>query len=307
MPAPIVPALIAAGSSLASSGINAASQASMNKKTRKWNEKMHALQRQESLADYHMQNEYNHPSSQMARLKAAGLNPNLVYGNGATTESASIKPAGVEGWSPDAPQVNLGAAASAGISAYYDSQISSQTVDNLRKQNTVIANEALLKEAQTLATIAGTDMTKFDLEQKNRLKDISAQAAELNLRKMETDMEQTRANTKYTLDENDRKAAMQASTLQQAVENILTSRLTRTKIEAEKAHIRQQIENLKNDNKIKELEIKLREQGVNPGDPAWWRILNKAIPSLPGIPQNEAGRQGARDGFRRGFLNPRPQ
>lgn len=27
-------------------------------------------------------NEYNNPSSQMARLKAAGLNPNLVYGSG---------------------------------------------------------------------------------------------------------------------------------------------------------------------------------------------------------------------------------
>lgn len=31
---------------------------------------------------WHMQNEYNHPKAQMERLKEAGLNPNLVYGEG---------------------------------------------------------------------------------------------------------------------------------------------------------------------------------------------------------------------------------
>ena len=39
--------------------------------------------------------EYNTPANQMARLKAAGLNPNLVYGNGADAQfSGSVSPSG---------------------------------------------------------------------------------------------------------------------------------------------------------------------------------------------------------------------
>ena len=45
-----------------------------------------------NLQMWHMQNAYNDPSQQMARLKAAGLNPNLVYGKGATTTAGSPTP-----------------------------------------------------------------------------------------------------------------------------------------------------------------------------------------------------------------------
>ena len=37
-------------------------------------------------------NDYNSPLKQMERLKAGGLNPNLVYGNGATTTANNITP-----------------------------------------------------------------------------------------------------------------------------------------------------------------------------------------------------------------------
>lgn len=48
---------------------------------------------QKELFDY--QNAYNSPSAQMERLKAAGLNPNLIYG--------SQSPAGNSGNVPSAP------------------------------------------------------------------------------------------------------------------------------------------------------------------------------------------------------------
>ena len=59
-----------------------------------------ALKRQK-LADkqnirfWNMQNQYNHPSQQMERLRKAGLNPNLIYGSsvaGATGSAGSIAP-----------------------------------------------------------------------------------------------------------------------------------------------------------------------------------------------------------------------
>ena len=37
-----------------------------------------------AIEDRDFENAYNHPKQQMQRLKEAGLNPNLVYGNGAT-------------------------------------------------------------------------------------------------------------------------------------------------------------------------------------------------------------------------------
>lgn len=47
--------------------------------TKKQNKRL----REEQQADWEKQMEYNSPKSQMDRLKEAGLNPNLVYGNGA--------------------------------------------------------------------------------------------------------------------------------------------------------------------------------------------------------------------------------
>jgi len=71
------PTALAAAAGLASQGINAISQGSLNRKTRQWNEAMYQKQRTDALADWARTNEYNAPLQQMARLKAAGLSPTL--------------------------------------------------------------------------------------------------------------------------------------------------------------------------------------------------------------------------------------
>lgn len=56
--------------------------------TRETNEQNAALAREQmewSSAQIDKQNEYNSPVQQMARYQAAGLNPNLIYGNGASS------------------------------------------------------------------------------------------------------------------------------------------------------------------------------------------------------------------------------
>lgn len=67
----MIPALIAAGATIAGGLINNAG----NKK-----ESELAYKRQLQLMNY--QNDYNNPVNQMKRLKQAGLNPNMVYGSG---------------------------------------------------------------------------------------------------------------------------------------------------------------------------------------------------------------------------------
>ena len=92
MPIPLVAAGIAAAAgAIGSAGVNAYSAGKMNKRAERFSNEMYAKQRADALSDWHMQNAYNDPSAQMARLQAAGLNPNLVYGNGATTEAGSVR------------------------------------------------------------------------------------------------------------------------------------------------------------------------------------------------------------------------
>jgi len=108
IPAAAIPAAITAGASVVSQGINAVSQGSMNRKTRQWNERMYARQREDALADWARTNEYNAPLQQMARLKQAGLNPNLVYDKGADNTSAMVRGTEAKSWDPKAPAFDLG-------------------------------------------------------------------------------------------------------------------------------------------------------------------------------------------------------
>ena len=68
----------------------------------KYNKKLQDNAFAHNVEMWNMQNAYNSPSSQMERLQAAGLNPNLVYGNGGATNTASDYPKYQAG---EAPQV----------------------------------------------------------------------------------------------------------------------------------------------------------------------------------------------------------
>lgn len=77
--------LLDAGTSLLGSIFGASSQASANRA----NMRLAKYQNEWNLEQWNRENEYNSPIRQMERLKAAGLNPNLVYGSGASAGSAS--------------------------------------------------------------------------------------------------------------------------------------------------------------------------------------------------------------------------
>jgi hypothetical protein len=264
---------IMAGASLLGTGITASAQGKMNKKTREWNEKMYALQRGHSLADWTMQNEYNSPAKQMERLKMAGLNPNMVYGKGTIdNQTGSVRSTEVKSWNPESPKFDLGAAAQAGLSAYYDVEVKKAQIDNLKAQNTSITNDAILKAAQTAATMQGTEMSKFDLGLKSELRQTSLQAAQESLRKLTTDID-------ISMSANDRAAALNSSNLTEAVERILSSRENRAKTEVEKQQIQQQIKNLKSDNELKKLDINLKKMGVQPGDNILFRAAGQYLNS----------------------------
>lgn len=84
----LLPAGVAAVGGIVSNALNISNQNKQNQNSQRHSWEMYAQQRRDAMSDWNMQNAYNDPSAQMARLKEAGLNPNLVYGNGATAQSS---------------------------------------------------------------------------------------------------------------------------------------------------------------------------------------------------------------------------
>lgn len=95
-------AIIPAIASIAGAGISAASSIAGTRERNEAQKRESELAYRREQANIRMQNSYNSASAQMARLQAAGLNPNLMYENsqeaaaGTQTDIAHYQPAEVQ-------------------------------------------------------------------------------------------------------------------------------------------------------------------------------------------------------------------
>lgn len=248
-----------------------------NRRQQKWAQETYDKQRKDSLQDWSMQNAYNSPAAQMQRLKDAGLNPHLIYGNGADATSASMPR------STDTPNVNYQAPhldtmqAQNSLANFYDTQIKQATTDNLQVQKTVLQNEAALKAVQALGMVAGTEKTKEETTNLQQLRPMLIEAAKKNIEKMSVDIASTEANTQYTIAENMRKQQLQPITMQKAAEEIKNMVEQRNLSRQQRAEILTRIDNMIKEGKLKDWEIELSKQGIKPGDPLWQRKLTEMI------------------------------
>lgn len=139
---------------------------------------------------WNMQNAYNAPEAQMERLKAAGLNPNLVYGSGAVANNSGptpqFEPAKV------APITDGRFAADAARSAAF----TGLQLDNQRQQNELLKTQALAQRQNMLESAARTAETftrnarsQFDLDLAKELRGYSVDAAKANVAKVWSDIE----------------------------------------------------------------------------------------------------------------------
>jgi hypothetical protein len=125
---------------------NAGAQLLTNRAQKKSNLEMYNTQRQDALADWNRQNQYNSPEAQMTRFKEAGLNPHLIYGQ--MTTAQPIK-------TPEAKAPNY-------VSPQADPQdfniLGKQySLDAARLQNENMEKTGKLIEAQTLKANSETD------------------------------------------------------------------------------------------------------------------------------------------------------
>jgi ribosomal protein L25 (general stress protein Ctc) len=258
IPKAFVPSIISGGSNLAGGLVNALNTNRQNKKSREFSERMYNLQKQDNIAFWNMQNEYNSPQAQMARFRQAGLNPLLVYGQGSSGNAGSVATPDVQQAQFRSPEFgNAIQGAGAGfINSFMDMEIKQAQADNIKADTTT-------KLSQSLLNSASRDTSVFNLGIEKEMRDVS-----LDLRR--EILRQTRENTQFRVDENERRKLLASKSLEEAAERILASEVGRKKAKA-------MINDINVSTQLKGLERDMRKLGLTFNDPLGQRLAAKAI------------------------------
>lgn len=114
------------------------------------------------------QNEYNTPENQAARLKAAGINPAFVFGNGSVSEAG-----GISSQSPPsliAPHVdpyNIQPSVATGVDAFLQSQMQSAQIRNMHENERHLS---IQNELDTMQMLDRVDSLRIDNKHKDLLR-----------------------------------------------------------------------------------------------------------------------------------------
>ncbi|AXH73993.1 MAG: DNA pilot protein [Microviridae sp.] len=255
---PIDPtAVLSAGAGILGGILGNSSQQNANFENQRFSLQMYQKQRADALADRAFENEYNSPAAQMARLKAAGLNPNLVYGNGAS-QVQSVNTRASKADSPSIQPSNFGFIQNAAMAAF-DVIKTQQQINLLQEQvktqkelgNLYNAKDAESRVMASLnkARTAGQDIANY----------IRGETKQTEIQKINADL-------KFTLDENQRRAALNSENVKQAVENILLLKARTAQSQAEKEKINKVIKTLDQQISIQQADVewaKLMVTGKN--------------------------------------------
>lgn len=130
------------------------------------NMKMSQYQSSKDLEMWNMANQYNSPSSQMARYTSAGLNPNLIYGTGtasagntATTLPKYQAPTYQQNYKPLLNMTDI-------LSQYQDYRLRQAQIDNV-KQDTV--NKASVAALNAIAATYKPMLSEADWYNKKEI------------------------------------------------------------------------------------------------------------------------------------------
>lgn len=270
MPFPIAAAV--AGASLLGTGATAYGQSRTNKKSREWQEEMYYKQRQHAFQDWGLQNDYNQqlwhqanqyneamwakdneyrrqvmleqrqydsPEAQMARFKAAGINPHAMYNNmsgGASMDatqlakasqapSSSMSSSSPGSWNPKSPIIDLGF-----IQQILGARQTQVITDNLKKDGQIKDTEAVLKLLDVTSKQIGNDTTGMQRDLLKKTMGYSAQVAEQTLASMLQD---------YQYKQNEELRRQQSSRREQQLHPLNLS------------HLREQVYGQKTDTRLK--------------------------------------------------------
>lgn len=286
------PGLVAglqAGAQAGSSLIGLIGQRAQNKANKRLAEYSYKM----DLAQWNRENEYNTPAQQMARLKAAGLNPNLVYGSGqAVTESASSPSFNAPEYKLDTgnlvpePMPVLGAYQDVMMKRAQIDNVNSQTLNNQTENtNKLLEQEILKKNAERLG---------IDLEQLRNLNPLIVQKLEEDINAVRSSIPRTQVSTEtaqFDLSQKKVLAPYNAEIAKQSAQQAITQsyqalkdlKLTDKKIEEISLAIQGKAtanEIAQQDLLFKQYENLWKANGVTSSDSYLVRVANTALRKL---------------------------
>lgn len=271
---------------LVGTGINAWTTSAQNKKARKFAKKQYYRELSDNWSMWNATNQYNSPHKQMQRFKSAGLNPNLIYGQGNSGPASTMSPP--TGEAPKIENQDIGSGISSSVDSYFDTNLKQAQTNNVKAQTEVARLTKLLTEAKIYETRGNTDETKFDLGQKERLKDISAEAAGADLQQKLKNLTLTGEKTKTEITNRQLSIIRNNREAITTISKLLTDSVGRQQAKSIMSHRQVQKE-------IDQFKRQMWSKGQNPNDPAWQRQLMRFVESLvtkakSGKPLNEGGK-----------------
>ena len=209
--------------------------------------------------EWKRQAEYNSPVNQMARLKQAGLNPHLVYGNGASVSVGNQnQPVQVS-----APQIDTDFQSK--INAYTENKLREQQISVQQKQVDVMQAQIDNIKAQELNTLTNANQTALNTQ-------FSRDSYNTRLDQLVADLTKTGVTTANVRQNTELQASQTQLTDKQRlkigseIENIRAStRLTNAKTRTES--IQQALLNF---------EKTLNQMGFTKTDPVYLRMMKSA-------------------------------
>lgn len=240
---------------------NMVAQGFANRAQRRYNTQMYERQRADSLADWHMQNEYNSPAAQMKRFEDAKLNKNLIYGNQSTV-SGPVRSSQVESYKPTPVSNNMTGL----VMAFVDMAQKRAEIDKLKEMTELIKTQRELLPIKMENIKADTALKGF-----NKYAGESMLGPNLEVTRQK--LEKLRADTTFTQDQNVRNQLMTGANLEKIASEILRNKFQNRLSDA-------QIKNLGLDSTMKQLDIKLAEKGIYRSDPVYARIASNVIDSI---------------------------
>lgn len=201
-------------------------QSDLNQQAAEW-------QNQTNIANWQMQNEYNTPANQMQRLIDAGLNPNLMYGNGsaATGNADNVQgaSAGSTGLGHSAININTADAAVAMSNIVRNMQqgeLMQSQIDMQRAQQRQADAQTASIMASTRRTDVGTmqDLFNYNFSKDTRDFAITKMLSETDKISSETKLNEVNYNNLVTqgqlLQEKLKLAPMQSVLLSKQIQKI---------------------------------------------------------------------------------------
>lgn len=179
---PLVP-IISGGLNLLSQGVDYFTNKALVKQQNKQQMKLAEYGYSNDLEMWNKQNQYNTPTAQMERLKAAGLNPALVYGNGAVGNTSGSIP------HYNTPTVNRNEARFTApellsiINQYQDSKYKSAVTDQVRKSIELKNKDLELKGIDQAIKTSVSLQKSLDYKKAANLEKYSYDLAKANLEK----------------------------------------------------------------------------------------------------------------------------